>query len=194
MKFPSFVFLPRPAGRRSGSAATAPAAMNRAVKFGDGWHPMLPAAELKAKVEELRAGALAAGRAVPEIIVGRGLKLEILPRRARKSRRSRKPARPIHPGSGALPGRAIIPEIGRDVHGESRELDHFVAAERFEVVSADSQHLAIDAIVVVSDRHRAAHDFSRRQRELWRDTGFWARAFAYSICIAASGIWGPASG
>ena len=32
-----------------------PAAMNRAVKFGDGWHPMLPAAELKAKVEELHA-------------------------------------------------------------------------------------------------------------------------------------------
>ena len=50
--------------------------MTRAVKFGDGWHPMLPATELKAKVEELHAGALAAGRAVSEIIVRRGLKLD----------------------------------------------------------------------------------------------------------------------
>jgi alkanesulfonate monooxygenase SsuD/methylene tetrahydromethanopterin reductase-like flavin-dependent oxidoreductase (luciferase family) len=50
--------------------------MTRAVKFGDGWHPMLPATELKAKVEELHAGALAAGRSVPEIIVRRGLKLD----------------------------------------------------------------------------------------------------------------------
>ena len=46
---------------------------------------------------------------------------------------------------------------------ESRELDHFVAAERFELVRADAEQLAIDAIVVVADRHRAAHDFSRRQ-------------------------------
>jgi hypothetical protein len=50
--------------------------MNRALKFGDGWHPMLPAAELKAKVEELKTRAREAGRAVPEIIVRRGLKLD----------------------------------------------------------------------------------------------------------------------
>jgi hypothetical protein len=52
--------------------------MNRALKFGDGWHPMLPAPELKAKVEELRSRAWAAGRAAPEIIVRRGLRMDDL--------------------------------------------------------------------------------------------------------------------
>jgi probable F420-dependent oxidoreductase len=76
VKFPSFVFLPRPKRPIIWIGGSGPAAMNRAVKFGDGWHPMLPATELKVKVEELHAGALAAGRAVPEIIVRRGLKLD----------------------------------------------------------------------------------------------------------------------
>jgi probable F420-dependent oxidoreductase len=78
VKFPSFVFLPRPKRPTIWIGGNGPAAMTRAVKFGDGWHPMLPAAELKAKVEELHAGALAAGRAVPEIVVRRGLKLDDL--------------------------------------------------------------------------------------------------------------------
>jgi probable F420-dependent oxidoreductase len=74
VQFPSFVFLPRPKRPAIWIGGNGPAAMTRAVKFGDGWHPMLPATELKAKVEELHAGALAAGRAVPEIVVRRGLK------------------------------------------------------------------------------------------------------------------------
>ena len=78
VKFPSFVFLPRPKRPIIWIGGNGPAAMTRAVKFGDGWHPMLPATELKAKVEELHAGALAAGRAVPEIVVRRGLKLDDL--------------------------------------------------------------------------------------------------------------------
>jgi probable F420-dependent oxidoreductase len=76
VKFPSFVFLPRPKRPPIWIGGNGPAAMTRALKFGDGWHPMLPASELKAKVEELHAGAHAAGRAVPEIIVRRGLKLD----------------------------------------------------------------------------------------------------------------------
>ncbi len=76
LKFPSFVFLPRPKRPIIWIGGNGPAAMTRAVKFGDGWHPMLPATELKATVEELHAGARAAGRAVPEIIVRRGLKLD----------------------------------------------------------------------------------------------------------------------
>ena len=46
------------------------------LKYGDGWHPLLRASELKAKVEEVRARARAAGRQPPEIIVRRGLKLD----------------------------------------------------------------------------------------------------------------------
>ncbi len=75
VRFPSFVFLPRPARPPIWIGGNGPAAMNRALKFGDGWHPMLPAAELKAKVEELKTRAREAGRVVPEIIVRRALRL-----------------------------------------------------------------------------------------------------------------------
>ena len=76
VKFPSFVFLPRPKRPPIWVGGNSPAAMNRALKFGDGWHPMLPAPELKAKVEELNTRAHAAGRDAPEIIVRRGFKLD----------------------------------------------------------------------------------------------------------------------
>src|SRR5208282_2496570 len=76
VKFPSFVFLPRPKRPPIWIGGNGPAAMNRVLKFGDGWHPMLPAAELKANVEELNSRARAAGRAAPEIIVRRGLRLD----------------------------------------------------------------------------------------------------------------------
>jgi probable F420-dependent oxidoreductase len=76
VKFPSFMFLPRPKRPPIWVGGNSPAAMNRVLKFGDGWHPMLPAAELKANVEELNARARASGRDAPEIIVRRGLKLD----------------------------------------------------------------------------------------------------------------------
>jgi probable F420-dependent oxidoreductase len=76
VKFPSFVFMPRPRRPPIWIGGNGPAAMNRALKFGDGWHPMLPAAELKVKVEELRTRAQAEGREAPEIIVRRGLRLD----------------------------------------------------------------------------------------------------------------------
>jgi probable F420-dependent oxidoreductase len=76
VKFPSFVFLPRPKRPPIWIGGNGAAATNRVLKFGDGWHPMLPAAELKVKVEELGARATAAGRGAPEIIVRRGLRLD----------------------------------------------------------------------------------------------------------------------
>ena len=78
VKFPSFVFLPRPKRPPIWVGGNSPAAMNRATEFGDGWHPMLPAAELKAKVEELQLRARSAGRPAPEIVVRRGLRFDDL--------------------------------------------------------------------------------------------------------------------
>jgi len=85
---------------------SGPAAMTRAVKFGDGWHPMLPAAELKAKVENCMRVRWRRAGAVPEIIVRRGLKLDDTSRRAQKSRQRRKPARPTSSWTWALPRRS----------------------------------------------------------------------------------------
>jgi probable F420-dependent oxidoreductase len=79
VKFPSFVFMPRPKRPPIWIGGNGPAAMNRALKFGDGWHPMLPAPELKVKVEDFRAQARQAGRESPEIIVRRGLRLDDTP-------------------------------------------------------------------------------------------------------------------
>jgi hypothetical protein len=46
------------------------------LEFGDGWHPMLTAEKLAPAVAALREQARARGRAEPEIVVRRGLKLE----------------------------------------------------------------------------------------------------------------------
>ena len=105
VKFPSFVFLPRPKRPTIWIGGNGPAAMTRAVKFGDGWHPMLPATELKAKVEELHAQA----RSQPDApflrsSCGEDSSSTTPPRRAQKSRPSRKPARPISSWTwGAMP-------------------------------------------------------------------------------------------
>ena len=136
VNFPSFVFLPRPKRPPIWIGGNGAAAMTRVLKFGDGWHPMLPAAELKAKVEELHTRTRAAGRELPEIIVRRGLRLDDTAAARAKVAAERGSRRDVfHPGLGALSGRAIIRQIGRDVHGEGRELDHFVAAQRFELVA-----------------------------------------------------------
>jgi alkanesulfonate monooxygenase SsuD/methylene tetrahydromethanopterin reductase-like flavin-dependent oxidoreductase (luciferase family) len=76
VKFPSFVFLPRPKRPPIWIGGNGQAAMDRVLKFGDGWHPMLPAVELKVQVEELNARAGTAGRDTPEIVVRRGVRLD----------------------------------------------------------------------------------------------------------------------
>jgi probable F420-dependent oxidoreductase len=76
VKFPAFVFLPRPARPPIWIGGNSVAAQERVVKFGDGWHPMLRTAEMKSAVDALKAKVVAAGKPAPEIIVRRGLKLD----------------------------------------------------------------------------------------------------------------------
>src|SRR5579875_821806 len=75
ISFPPFVFLPRPARPPIWVGGSGPNAIERAVEFGDGWHPMLPSAELKIAVETLHRKARAAKRGPLEIVVRRGFKL-----------------------------------------------------------------------------------------------------------------------
>ncbi len=79
VSFPSFVFLPRPSRPPIWIGGNGPNALERVLRYGDGWHPMFRAAELKPAVAQLREKARTAGRSEPEIIVRRGLKLDDLP-------------------------------------------------------------------------------------------------------------------
>jgi probable F420-dependent oxidoreductase len=76
VRFPSFVFLPRPKRPPIWVGGNGPNAIARVLELGDGWHPMLRVGQLKAAVDDLRKRARAAGRPAPEIVVRRGLKLD----------------------------------------------------------------------------------------------------------------------
>jgi probable F420-dependent oxidoreductase len=76
VNFPAFVFLPRPSRPPIWIGGNSPNAIERVLRYGDGWHPMLGAAELKTSVAQLKARASQAGRPEPEIIVRRGLRLD----------------------------------------------------------------------------------------------------------------------
>jgi probable F420-dependent oxidoreductase len=76
VKFPAFVFEPHPKRPPIWVGGGSPKALERVVEFGDGWHPMQRAAELKPLVEDLRAQMHAAGKPEPEIVVRRGMKLD----------------------------------------------------------------------------------------------------------------------
>ncbi len=76
IQFPSFVFLPRPKRPPLWIGGNGAAAKRRVLKYGAGWHPMLPAAELKASVEDLKKRARESGKPEPEIIVRRGVRLD----------------------------------------------------------------------------------------------------------------------
>ncbi|MDO8433147.1 MAG: TIGR03619 family F420-dependent LLM class oxidoreductase [Candidatus Binatus sp.] len=76
IQFPSFAFLPRPKRPPLWIGGNGAAATRRVLKYGDGWHPMLPADKLKASVEDLKRRARESGKPEPEIIVRRGLRLD----------------------------------------------------------------------------------------------------------------------
>src|SRR5690242_12733791 len=76
VNFPAFVFLPHPKRPPIWIGGNGAAAQERVLKFGDGWHPMLKAAELKPAADALKAKAREMRRPAPEIIVRRGLRLD----------------------------------------------------------------------------------------------------------------------
>lgn len=76
VNFPAFVFQPHPRRPPIWIGGSGAPAQERVLKFGDGWHPMLKAAELKPAADALKARARTAGRPEPEIIVRRGLRLD----------------------------------------------------------------------------------------------------------------------
>lgn len=76
VKFPAFVFEPHPKRPPIWVGGGSPRALDRVVEFGDGWHPMQRAAELKPMVEQLRARMKAAGKPEPEVVVRRGMRLD----------------------------------------------------------------------------------------------------------------------
>jgi probable F420-dependent oxidoreductase len=76
VKFPAFVFEPHPKRPPIWVGGGSPKALERVVEFGDGWHPMQRASELKPLVEDLRLRMRAAGKPEPEIVVRRALKLD----------------------------------------------------------------------------------------------------------------------
>jgi probable F420-dependent oxidoreductase len=79
IEFPAFVFEPHPKRPPIWIGGGGGNALQRVVDFGDGWHPMQRAAELKPMVEDLRARMRAAGRPDPEIVVRRGMRLDDVP-------------------------------------------------------------------------------------------------------------------
>jgi len=76
VRFPAFVFEPHPKRPPIWIGGNGAAAIDRVVKFAEGWHPMLRAPDLKPAVEKLRTKMNAAGRPDPEIIVRRGMSMD----------------------------------------------------------------------------------------------------------------------
>ncbi|HZO82995.1 MAG TPA: TIGR03619 family F420-dependent LLM class oxidoreductase [Candidatus Binataceae bacterium] len=76
VRFPAFVFQPRPARPPIWVGGNGANALARVMEFGDGWHPMLPAAKLGPEVASLREQARACGRGELEIVVRRALRLD----------------------------------------------------------------------------------------------------------------------
>ena len=76
VRFAPIVFLPRPPRPPIWIGGNGDNAIARVLEFGDGWHPMLTAEKLGPAVAALREQARARGRAEPEIVVRRGLKLD----------------------------------------------------------------------------------------------------------------------
>jgi probable F420-dependent oxidoreductase len=74
VKFPAFVFQPRPARPPIWVGGNSARAVERVLRYGDGWHPMLRLEDLKTRVKELKDKARAMKRPEPEVIWRRGVR------------------------------------------------------------------------------------------------------------------------
>jgi probable F420-dependent oxidoreductase len=69
VSFPAFVFKPRPQCPPIWIGGNGPSAIARVMEFGDGWHPMLRAGEMKDAVAQVKSEAAARGKTNLEIVV-----------------------------------------------------------------------------------------------------------------------------
>ncbi|MGH7987812.1 MAG: TIGR03619 family F420-dependent LLM class oxidoreductase [Candidatus Binataceae bacterium] len=76
LSFPAFMFLPKPRRPPIWVGGNGERALERALEFGQGWHPMLPAEKLAPIVKTLQQKARERGRTELEVIVRRLLKPE----------------------------------------------------------------------------------------------------------------------
>lgn len=75
VNFPAFVFAPRPAAPEIWIGGNGEKAIARVIEFGDGWHPMMPADQLKSAVATLKQ-KLAGQKSEIEIVVRRGMRFD----------------------------------------------------------------------------------------------------------------------
>jgi probable F420-dependent oxidoreductase len=76
VKFPPFVFEPRPKCPPIWIGGNGDSAIARVIEYGDGWHPMLPAEKLKPAVAALKDKLKAHSRDEIDIVVRRGFRLD----------------------------------------------------------------------------------------------------------------------
>jgi alkanesulfonate monooxygenase SsuD/methylene tetrahydromethanopterin reductase-like flavin-dependent oxidoreductase (luciferase family) len=76
VKFPTFVFKPRPQCPPIWIGGNGEAAISRVMEFGDGWHPMLRAGDMAAAVAQVKSEAAARGKANLEIVARSGFSLD----------------------------------------------------------------------------------------------------------------------
>ncbi len=80
VSFPAFVFKPRPQCPPIGLGGNGANAIARVIEFGDGWHPMLRAAEMGPAVARVKREAAAKGKSNLEIVARSGFPLDDPPR------------------------------------------------------------------------------------------------------------------
>jgi len=76
VRFPAFVFKPRPQCPPIWIGGNGANAIRRVLEFGDGWHPMLRAGDMGAAVARVKSEAAARGKTNLEIVARSGFPLD----------------------------------------------------------------------------------------------------------------------